>query len=45
LNGQNAGRGLENVKRRAGQIQAVLNIHSEISGTVAELDLEYQHLN
>ena len=45
LNGHGIGRGLENVKRRAQQIQAVIKINSENSGTVAELDLAYEHLN
>ena len=39
------GRGLENVKRRAKQINAVIDIHSENTGTVAELELEVAHLN
>jgi signal transduction histidine kinase len=45
MNGQSVGRGLENVKRRALQIHASIKIHSEGTGTVAELDIPIEHLN
>lgn len=45
LNGHSTGRGLDNVKRRAGQIHAGISIHSEEKGTVAELEIPENQLN
>ncbi|MBL0342323.1 MAG: hypothetical protein IPP71_16290 [Bacteroidetes bacterium] len=45
MNGHNVGHGLNNVKRRALLIDAHIDIHSEGTGTVAELDLSLENLN
>jgi signal transduction histidine kinase len=45
MNGSNVGHGLNNVKRRAGLIDASITIKSEGTGTVAELDLPITNLN
>ncbi len=45
MNGGPVGHGLNNVKRRAGLINASINIKSEGTGTVAELDLPVENLN
>ncbi len=45
MNGHNVGHGLNNVKRRAQMIHARIDIHSEGTGTVAELDLPLENLN
>jgi len=45
LNGHSNGRGMENIKKRAGQIHAIVSIRPDNSGTVAELELPIEHLN
>ena len=45
LNGQSNGRGMENIKIRAGQIKASIRIQPEQTGTVAELELAIDNLN
>ncbi len=39
MNGHNVGNGLNNVKRRAKLIDAVININNDNSGTIAELEI------
>lgn len=42
LNGNSTGRGMENIRRRAGQIHAGIKIQPDTIGTVAELELSIE---